>query len=55
MTKPNRGGGSVADGLLRAAGCSNFLFPHNNSSRELRRAAERQARKEAKRALKAKQ
>jgi len=55
MAKLNCNGGNVADGLLRAAGCSSFLFPHSNSSRELRRAAERQAKKAAKRALKAKQ
>jgi hypothetical protein len=48
MTKQNRGGGSVPDGLLRVAGCANFLFPHNNSSREMRRAAERREKRERK-------
>jgi len=55
MTKPNFGAGNASDALLRVAGSSAFIFPHGGSTRELRRAAERQARKEAKRALKAKQ
>lgn len=44
--------GAASDALLRASGNGGCLYPNSGTAREIRRAAERRAKKSAKRAAK---